>query len=572
MTALRLGILFSTTGAYGMLGRDCRDGAMTAIEDLRGEGSIAIEPVAGDPAASSERYIELARRMLQEDGCRHVIGTVTSQARKDVIPVVEKHDAQLWYVCPYEGFEANPNVIYTGACPNQHLLPLFEHMLPTFGRRVYLAGANYIWGWEMNRLAREVVIEAGGEIVGERCLPIGDTDVDRILAEVAARRPDFILSNMLGPSNHAFLRAMQALGRRDPAFRPERCPVVSCDLTECELPEIGLGAADGQLAAASYFHALDTPANRALKARVAARFGSERRVSSYFATSYATVRLCVEAVTSLRNRRSYESPSRPPRPGGTESRRAAAHRPGHKSRQSAVPARSHIGSGLHHPSVTPERCRRPLPDPPADRPSFARRAAAAQDRVMKATPSFLGQRAVILHRPGETTDRLVRQCALLGFRAEARWQPLRDVAGVDIVLVDADEGWDGLLPWTPCEKPVPLVALLASEAPGRIAWALDQGADALIAKPVTASAVYPALVMATRRHAEARQLARRMERLEERVRLRPLVHAAVRTFMAAEDCGEDEAYGRLRREAMRKRLTLEQAAASILGSPRREAG
>ena len=109
MTVLRLGILFSTSGDYGALGRDCRDGAMTAIGDLRGVCSIAIEPVAGDPAASSERYIELARRMLQEGGCRHVIGTVTSQARKDVIPVIEKHDAQLWYVCPYEGFEANPN-------------------------------------------------------------------------------------------------------------------------------------------------------------------------------------------------------------------------------------------------------------------------------------------------------------------------------------------------------------------------------------------------------------------------------------------------------------------------------
>ena len=296
MPRLRLGILFSTSGDYGVLGQDCRDGAITAIEDLSAEGSIVIEPVAGDPAGSSERYIELARRMTRDECCRHVIGTVTSQARKDVIPVMEKHDAQLWYVCPYEGFEANPNVIYTGAAPNQHLLPLFEHMLPAFGRRVFLAGANYIWGWEMNRLAREIVTEAGGEIVGERCLPIGDTDVERLVAEVEARRPDFILSNMLGPSNHAFLRAMWDLGRRDPGFRPERCPIVSCDLTECELPEIGVGVADGHLAAASYFDSLDTPANRTLKARVATRFGKERRVSSYFATSYATVRLCAEAV------------------------------------------------------------------------------------------------------------------------------------------------------------------------------------------------------------------------------------------------------------------------------------
>jgi AmiR/NasT family two-component response regulator len=191
---------------------------------------------------------------------------------------------------------------------------------------------------------------------------------------------------------------------------------------------------------------------------------------------------------------------------------------------------------------------------------------------MKGTLSFLGQRAMILHRPSETTDRLVRQCALLGLRVEARWRPLRAVEDVDIVLVDADEGWDGLLPWAPPEKPAPLVALLASEAPGRIAWALDQGADALIAKPVTASAVYPALVMATRRHAEARRFNERIARLEERVRLRPLVHAAVRTLMAADGCDESEAYGRLRREAMQTRLTLEQAAASILASPRKQAG
>ena len=191
---------------------------------------------------------------------------------------------------------------------------------------------------------------------------------------------------------------------------------------------------------------------------------------------------------------------------------------------------------------------------------------------MKATLSFLGRRAVIVHRPGDTTDRLLRQCDLLGLRAEAHWRPLPDVKGVDIVLVGADEGWDGLLPWTPSEKPVPLVALLASEAPGRIAWALDQGADALIAKPVTASAVYPALVMATRRHAEATALNERIARLEERVRLRPLVHAAVRVLMVRDDCGEEEAYGRLRREAMQTRLTLEQTAASILASPRRQAG
>ena len=56
------------------------------------------------------------------------------------------------------------------------------------------------------------------------------------------------------------------------------------------------------------------------------------------------------------------------------------------------------------------------------------------------------------------------------------------------------------------------------------------------------------------------------------MRLRPLVHAAVRTLMIADGCDENEAYDRLRREAMQTRLTLEHTAASILASPQRQAG
>jgi AmiR/NasT family two-component response regulator len=184
---------------------------------------------------------------------------------------------------------------------------------------------------------------------------------------------------------------------------------------------------------------------------------------------------------------------------------------------------------------------------------------------MSVTPNFRGQRALILHQPGDTTERLARQLALLGFVPEVRWQPLADAAGLGIVLVDADEGWTGLLPWR-CldDKPVPLVALLASEAPGRVAWALDQGADALLPKPVSPSSVYPALVMASRRHTEARGHADALNTLRERLRLRPLVIAAVERLQVSRGWDEDEAYRHLRREAMCQRLTLEQCAAALL--------
>jgi ABC-type branched-subunit amino acid transport system substrate-binding protein len=293
--ALKIGILYSTTGPYGAMGVDARDGAMLAIEDCAERSGRAIEPLFYDPHASLGAYLDGARHLLRE-GCRHVVGTITSAARKEVIPLVEKHDGLLWYMCPYEGFEANENVIYVGGCPNQHLIPAFEYLIPRYGARPYLTGANYVWGWEMNRLARELITNAGGEVLGERYLPLEETAVDRIIAEIAERRPSFVLNNLIGPSSYAFLEAMKALGDRDPAFRPENCPVVSCDLMECELDLIAEGSAIGQLCAASYFDSLDTPENLEFKARAALRYGRNRRISSVFASAYTAVDLCVSAI------------------------------------------------------------------------------------------------------------------------------------------------------------------------------------------------------------------------------------------------------------------------------------
>ena len=99
---------------------------------------------------------------------RHIIGCITSWSRKEVIPVLEKAGGTLWYACPYEGFEANEHVVYMHACPNQHLVPLLGYVVPRFGANGFLTGSNYIWGWETNRVARDLIADAGGKVLGER--------------------------------------------------------------------------------------------------------------------------------------------------------------------------------------------------------------------------------------------------------------------------------------------------------------------------------------------------------------------------------------------------------------------
>ena len=193
---------------------------------------------------------------------------------------------------------------------------------------------------------------------------------------------------------------------------------------------------------------------------------------------------------------------------------------------------------------------------------------------MRETPNFTGWLATVLHREDGNTDKLVRQLRLLGIDATLQWAPLSAAVLPDLVIVDADQGWDDLLPWKGQTPSRPVVALLGSEAPGRIAWALGQGAGAIIAKPIATSAVYPALVMAVSIHQERKATAEKLQYLEERVRLRPLVHAAVEKLRAAHGIDEESAYAILRNCAMRRRLPMEQISAFILAGaePLPEAG
>lgn len=234
---IEIGILFSQGSDYDLLSQASREGALKGIAAVNADPArqIAFAPVERNPAGRAESYGALCAEILCTGSARHVVGCTTSWSRKEVIPALERHGGMLWYAAPYEGFEASEHVVYLHACPNQHIVPLLNYVFPRWGADAFLLGSNYVWGWELNRVARDIVGEWSGRVLGERYLPLGDADVSRIIAEIRATRPSFVLNNLIGQSSYAFLKAYAALGSEDRAFLPENCPVLSCDLMEPEL-------------------------------------------------------------------------------------------------------------------------------------------------------------------------------------------------------------------------------------------------------------------------------------------------------------------------------------------------
>jgi ABC-type branched-subunit amino acid transport system substrate-binding protein len=124
--SVQIGVLYSRSGTYSLISEACRLGVVRAVADVNADSTCPIEliPVERDPKGNIDCYAPLCEEMIRDQGVSHVVGCVTSWSRKEVIPVLEKFGATLWYACPYEGFEANEHVVYMHACPNQHLVPL----------------------------------------------------------------------------------------------------------------------------------------------------------------------------------------------------------------------------------------------------------------------------------------------------------------------------------------------------------------------------------------------------------------------------------------------------------------
>lgn len=144
----RIGVLFSRTGFMSVIEETQLQGTLLGIEEINSAGGVngrELVPVVYDPGSDSVACGHFAKRLMIEDDVSTIFGCYTSSSRKAVLPVVERLNGLLWYPTLYEGFEASPNVIYTGAAPNQNSLALCRYLIDNYGSRFYFVGSDYIY-------------------------------------------------------------------------------------------------------------------------------------------------------------------------------------------------------------------------------------------------------------------------------------------------------------------------------------------------------------------------------------------------------------------------------------------
>jgi ABC-type branched-subunit amino acid transport system substrate-binding protein len=295
---IQVGYLFSSTGSYELVARSMLNGALLAADEINASGlGVRFEPVVLNPGGDLSQYSALTATLMQRN-IRHVVGCYTSSSRKEVIPLFEKHDALLWYPSHYEGFESSTNVIYTGAAPNQHVLPLVEYLLAYHGHRAYCVGSNYIWAWENNRILRESVTARRGSVLAERYFALGETDFSQAIEAIIDVRPSFVFLTLIGTSAYQFFREFRTACRARGIDQAREIPVASCSLSEPELQAIGEDAVDGHLSSSVYFCSIESPTNRRFLDAYRARFPEGPTASADAEASYNAVWLLARAAAA----------------------------------------------------------------------------------------------------------------------------------------------------------------------------------------------------------------------------------------------------------------------------------
>ncbi|GLI93776.1 urea ABC transporter substrate-binding protein [Methylocystis echinoides] len=291
---IRVGILHSRSGPMAISENSMVDAELLAIDEINANGGLLgrkILPVIADGKSDWPTFAREAERLITQENVSVIFGCWTSASRKTVAPVIEKHGQLMIYPMAYEGLEQSPNIIYTGAAPNQQVIPAIKWSLDHIGRRIYLIGSDYVWPRSINEIMKDTIRALGAELVGEDYIFFGSSNVAKAVERIKAAQPDVVLSSVVGDSNRAFYQALTEAG-----LTATKLPVVSVSIGEEELRSLPIASLQGHYSAWSYFEAIKTPENARFVQNFRARYGANRVTGDVIATSYFSVRLWAKAV------------------------------------------------------------------------------------------------------------------------------------------------------------------------------------------------------------------------------------------------------------------------------------
>ncbi|HJD46509.1 MAG TPA: urea ABC transporter substrate-binding protein [Candidatus Mediterraneibacter norfolkensis] len=291
---VKVGILYSATGSMAISEGAVKDAEVLAIDEINEAGGILgrqIEYIEEDGASEPSTFATKAEKLIDQDKVKAVFGCWTSASRKAVKPVFEEYGNLLWYPVQYEGMESSSNIMYTGAAPNQQIVPAIDYLIDQGYKKFFLLGSDYVFPRTANMIINAQCDAKGVEVVGEEYAQMDQTDFGSIISKIEAAKPDVIINTLNGTGNLSFFKQMS-----EKNYTADDYMTMSFSIAEEEVKTIGADILEGHMVSWNYYMSTDTPENKAFVEAYQNAYGSDRVTSDPAEAAYDAVYLWKAAV------------------------------------------------------------------------------------------------------------------------------------------------------------------------------------------------------------------------------------------------------------------------------------
>jgi urea transport system substrate-binding protein len=292
--SIKVGVLHSLSGTMAISETDVKNATLMAIEEINAQGGLLgrqIEAIVVDGKSDWGVFANLADSLISRAKVEVVFGCWTSASRKTVRPIFEKYNHLLFYPIQYEGVEQSPNIVYTGAAPNQQIIPAVKWSFDNHGKKFFLVGSDYVFPRTANEIIKEQVKGLRGQILGEEYIKLGSKDVHKAVARIVETKPDVILNTINGDTNIEFFKELRKAG-----ITPQMIPTMSFSIAEAELQSMNIKQMVGDYTAWNYFQSIKSPNNEAFVNRFRNKYGKDKVTDDPIEAGYFGVYLWAEAV------------------------------------------------------------------------------------------------------------------------------------------------------------------------------------------------------------------------------------------------------------------------------------
>jgi len=218
---IRIGHLTPLTGFLGPLGEYGTMGIKQAVDEVNKNGGVMgrqIELITEDsvnPATASSK----AQRMIERDGVSCIVGEINSASGLAISQVAARNqkifintggnsDELRGKNCNKFMFHVEcANSMYVHTCGRA----LMQQGLVK-GKKWYFLTADYAFGHDLTRVARNFLAANGGSESGEDKVPTDATDYSAYMLKIRQAKPDVVISNLSGTQITSFMKQYSEYG------------------------------------------------------------------------------------------------------------------------------------------------------------------------------------------------------------------------------------------------------------------------------------------------------------------------------------------------------------------------